>query len=543
MITRKLHITSIDDASLILERCKQYSYAFRLLYKMIDESSDTAFIERFKERFDLTDIDYRSLVAMVKARRSAWDARNEEISTRIADLEYTLSEDSSMSNRKRYRLLNKVAYLRKSLDYNIVFGGRRLLADITREYNKGESRDGNRLSSLISEYREKRIMAFSVMGEGNQKGNRFFDLSGISEGRIVYKPKKGVRVRITFKVPKKFQREMLSLQEAAMGNALPVTVSVGREWIYFSFDEERLNGYAVDEVSRRADVREVKRLRLPKESEAERIKEIYRRYYEERDRKRMEGKIEGRCISVDLNPTNIGYSVLDRTDDGEAEVVSCGWIDLSEVCRNLHVASGSREQEWQTNKRRYEISMVVKYLFRIAEHYGCSKFIMEDLDIDRAERTGEGSTEFRRKVNLLWNRTLLEGIVMRRCNQTGIDLVRVNPAYTSFIGNMRHPYVDATNASIEIGRRGLHMYTKGAFYPVMDAGSLSTVEAAKFGADVSGETHPSWPELRKSLRGRCESDAVFEHRLRTALDEIPNELYLRFSMFSYNSKIICITFN
>ena len=53
MITRKLHITGIDNASLIIERCKQYSYAFRLLYKMVDESSDTAFIERFKATYAL----------------------------------------------------------------------------------------------------------------------------------------------------------------------------------------------------------------------------------------------------------------------------------------------------------------------------------------------------------------------------------------------------------------------------------------------------------------------------------------------------------
>ena len=94
-----------------------------------------------------------------------------------------------------------------------------------------------------------------------------------------------------------------------------------------------------------------------------------------------------------------------------------------------------------------------------------------------------------------------------------------------------------------MGGRGLGRYARGACDPVRDAGSLSTVEAAKFGADASGETHPSWPELRKSLRGRCESDVVFEHRLRTALKDLPQESYSRFSMFSYNSKVICITFN
>ena len=151
----------------------------------------------------------------------------------------------------------------------------------------------------------------------------------------------------------------------------------------------------------------------------------------------MAGKIEKRCLAIDLNPTNIGYSVLDRTDDG---------------------------------------------------------------DFGLSEETDYSTREFRRKVNNLWNRSLLENIITRRCNETGIELIKTNPVYTSFIGNMRHPYADATNASIEIGRRGLHRYTKGAFYPSMDVGSLSTVEAEKFGADASGETCSSWVELKSMPR-------------------------------------------
>ena len=146
-------------------------------------------------------------------------------------------------------------------------------------------------------------------------------------------------------------------------------------------------------------------------------------------------------------------------------------------------------------------------------------------------------------VNNIWNRSLLESVITRRCNETGIELIKSNPVYTSFIGNMRHPYVDATNASIEIGRRGLHRYTKGAFYTSMDVGSLSTVEAEKIGAYASGETCSSWVELRKSLQSRCQDKVDFEHRLRTALENLPMESYSRFSMFSCNSKVICITFN
>ena len=543
MITRKLHISEIDNASFIQERCRQYSYAFRLMFKMFDESSDPEFAERFMQRFGLKDIDYRSLQSQVKARKDSESTQKKKIEERISEFEDALANDSKLTDFKRYKIHRKIARLRKSLENNLVFGGRNLLTKITKEYNKGDNKDEAKLSKLIETFREKRVMPFYCTGEANKKGNRFFDLSAIAEGKVVYKPQKGTKVNIAFKLPKKFQDEIVRLQGMAMSKEIAVSVSLRTEWLYLMFDEEKLNGFAIDEVSRRYDVKLLKGKGLPKDMEKEEIKSIYREYYRKQEEVKLAGKIEKRCLVIDLNPTNIGYSVLDRTDDGECRVVSCGLIDISSLCRRLNSSSSSKVQKWQNNKRRYELTMIVKRLFTLAKHYRCSKFIIEDLELGLSEETDYSTREFRRKVNNLWNRSLLESVITRRCNETGIELIKVNPAYTSFIGNMRHPYADATNASIEIGRRGLHRYTKGAFYPSMDVGSLSTVEAEKFGADASGETCSSWVELRKSLQSRCQDKVDFEHRLRTALEDLPSESYSRFSMFSYNSKVICITFN
>lgn len=543
MITRKLHIIEIDNASFIQERCRQYSYAFRLMFKMFDESSAHKFAARFMERFGLRAIDYRSLQSQVKARKDAEATQKKKIEGRITELEATLANDSRLTDFKRYKIYRKIAHLEESLKNHPVFGGRKLLAAITTEYNKGASKDEAKLSKLIESFREKRVMQFHCTGEANRKGNRFFDLSAIGEGRIAYKPQRGIKVNITFKVPKKFQDEIALLQEKAMNKEIAVSISLDTEWLYLTFDDERFNGFAVDEVSRRHDVKLLKEKGLPKDVEREEIKSIYREYYRKQEEVKLAGKIEERCLAIDLNPTNIGYSVLDRKDDGDCKVVSCGLLDISNLCKRLNSSSSSKVQKWQNNKRRYELTMILKRLFTLARHYRCSKFIMEDLKLGLSEETDYGTREFRRKVNNLWNRSLLESIITRRCNETGIELIKVNPAYTSFIGNMRHRYVDATNASIEIGRRGLHRYTKGAFYPLMDVGSLNTVEDEKFGADASGETCSSWVRLRKSLQSRCRDKADFEHRLRTTLKDLPMESYSRFSMFSYNSMVICITFN
>jgi hypothetical protein len=51
----------------------------------------------------------------------------------------------------------------------------------------------------------------------------------------------------------------------------------------------------------------------------------------------------------------------------------------------------------------------------------------------------------------------------------GINIYTVNPAYSSFIGNLMYNYTDAINASIEIARRGYEYRikkNKKAFYPI-----------------------------------------------------------------------------
>ena len=538
MITRKMKITYCSDFDFIKDKVKSYSYAMRLMCKMIDESSDNNFIAKFKTRFNLTDIEYRSLVADAKAKITSMETTNESKKKKIEELNKKLYEDKILTKREKYKIFNKVAFLTKSLENNIVFGGRNLLQKITREYNKKSDKDEKLLKEYLTEYRNKRngIPCF-ITGEANQKGNRFFDFSGLGNGKVIYKPFKGKRIEIEFKLPKKFKNDFLKLSEMAGKKEISITVSLGLEYIYFTFDEEKLNGYAIDENERRSDVKEIKRQGYPKEIETLKIKEVYKEHYDRQRAKKLVGKIKDRCAAVDLNPTNIGFSILDKTDEN-ISIIHCGWFDMERLCVKTGNASHSKEQKYLNNKRKYELSVVLKKLFNIARHYKCSQFIMEDLDGD-FENKGK---ETNRKVKNLWNRNLIENIIRRRCNETGIELIKINPVYSSFIGNIQYSYVDAVNASIEIGRRGLFKYTKGTFYPCIRCKDLDTVEA-KFGVDVSNGTSSDWVTLYKSLKDLFPDGNEFSHRLRTALNNIPKDKYSMFSMSSHYSKVNYIKFN
>ena len=124
------------------------------------------------------------------------------------------------------------------------------------------------------------------------------------------------------------------------------------------------------------------------------------------------------------------------------------------------------EKPKEANKRKYETSILIKELFKIIKHFRCHSIITEDLNFKGS--TDHGNKVSNRKINNLWNRELIEQIISRRCNEEGILKIEVNPCYTSFIGNIMYDEFDPVAASLEIGRRGIHKYSTGGFYPELD---------------------------------------------------------------------------
>ena len=534
MITRKLCILETNDSDFIREKQIAYSYAFRRLYKMIEESSDKDFVSRFKEVFSLNDIEYDSLISEVKSLKNREMAHNASILEKIDKLNEGLS-NGTLTKKERYKSLKKISYLTKRIGKETCFGGLAAQRKLTYECNK-PIRDERKINAIRNELRTKRVLPFRIVGEANQKGNRFFDLSKLGDGVVIYKPYRGKKILLNVLIPKNWHYELSNLSTAAECKGIPVSVSLCEHNICLTYDEERLNGYAVDEVSRRKEVSDIKRQHHPKEVEKELIKSKYKEYYDLQREKKLKGKIDGRCIAIDMNPTNVGYSVLDKTDNG-VKVIASGLYDLTKICAKSDKGSSSNESKYLVNKRRYEITIIAKELFKVLTHYKCSKFVIEDLG---SVRDSNLSREANRKVKNIWNRELFLSVIQRRCNENGVELIKVNPCYTSFIGNIQHKFVDATNASIEIGRRGLHKYENGGFYPHRTAEDNRTLEA-KFGNVVDCSTDRSWVEIYKSLRKSIGS-MDFSYRLRTRLCEV-NVPYKVFSVNSYKSNVKVITFN
>ena len=518
MISEDLHIISTSNDKFISHKRNEFSNAFRYGYAIQSDPNKPSWNKKkIMKMFSMTDWETRSLKSAVDAQILAYNEQQKELEERITELEELLV-DEELSKRKRFKYIRKIAQLRRRLGMQLVFGSYNLIKKITKEYNKpiGE-RDEKKIAAWKAQFSEKRNMSLFVVGEANQKGNRYFDFNRLAEGIIIYKSNRYNHVEIKIKVTKWNKPLLLKLQKLAIDCMIPISVRLSNDNISLSYDESFLNGYEFKETEMKHEIKEIRKKK--KDLADEELKRIVNdcriKYHREQENRMLVGKKANRYISIDMNPTNIGYVVFDVLKGDEIKIIEIGEFDMSLLAKRLGVASTHYKQLKQNDKRKYELTIVLKKLFNIANHYGCSRFVIEKLNTEYKDGE-EFSKEANRKIKNLWNKELTLQIIRRRCSVNGIKLIEVNPCHSSFIGNVQHPFEDAASAACEIGRRGTQQYIEnGKFYPTVTDEDMDTLKRL-FGSDALCSTDCNWVEIYKSCKSLFEKNSDFEHRFRTA---------------------------
>ena len=518
MISEDLHIISTSNDKFISHKRNEFSNAFRYGYAIQSDPNKPSWNKKkIMKMFSMTDWETRSLKSAVDAQILAYNEQQKELEERITELEELLV-DEELSKRKRFKYIRKIAQLRRRLGMQLVFGSYNLIKKITKEYNKpiGE-RDEKKIAAWKAQFSEKRNMSLFVVGEANQKGNRYFDFNRLAEGIIIYKSNRYNHVEIKIKVTKWNKPLLLKLQKLAIDCMIPISVRLSNDNISLSYEESFLNGYEFKETEMKHEIKEIRKKK--KDLADEELKRIVNdcriKYHREQENRMLVGKKANRYISIDMNPTNIGYVVFDVLKGDEIKIIEIGEFDMSLLAKRLGVASTHYKQLKQNDKRKYELTIVLKKLFNIANHYGCSRFVIEKLNTEYKDGE-EFSKEANRKIKNLWNKELTLQIIRRRCSVNGIKLIEVNPCHSSFIGNVQHPFEDAASAACEIGRRGTQQYIEnGKFYPTVTDEDMDTLKRL-FGSDALCSTDCNWVEIYKSCKSLFEKNSDFEHRFRTA---------------------------
>ncbi|GAP99301.1 mobile element protein [Leptolyngbya sp. NIES-2104] len=182
------------------------------------------------------------------------------------------------------------------------------------------------------------------------------------------------------------------------------------------------------------------------------------------------------CLGVDLNPGVIGWSYC----DAEGNLKAHGQFRVT-------------LQDKTTQQTKAIVGDVCAQLVGIAQSFGCP-IVIERLDFERkkASMREQGVRYARMLSNFAYS--LFDAMLFSRCERFGIELIRVNPAYSSLIGLVKFMQLyglsSDTAAALVLARRALH---KSERIPAKSASCLP-VERHK-------HVWSFWNALSKKLKG------------------------------------------
>jgi IS605 OrfB family transposase len=146
------------------------------------------------------------------------------------------------------------------------------------------------------------------------------------------------------------------------------------------------------------------------------------------------------ALGIDFNPASIDWTVIDR----EGNLTAHGSIKIN-------------VQDKRSNQTKDIIGKVVAQVVRVAESFRVP-VVIEDLDFQqkKASLKEKGRKYARMLSNMAYSR--FTQMIETRCYRTGVELIFVEPAYTSVIGVTKYMAMYGLNsgcaAALVIARRG-----------------------------------------------------------------------------------------
>jgi len=295
-----------------------------------------------------------------------------------------------------------------------------------------------RIKGLINNKQIKnyRLLPINIQGEETKMGNRSFRLDIINNNQIVFKVNRNQHIILELpKLRNNYKKKLYQLEQLN-------DIGQGKKGLTYSVK--------LDENY------------------------IYITYQEPQIKY---NPVNTRYIGIDLNPNEIGLSIK----DGDK---------ILEVRR--YILSIDENNHHKIEYELYEISKKISHLFK---SYNCKFIFVEDLTI-KTKNHNKGK-KFNKMINNQWIRNKFINNLENRIKIINGQLFKINPAYSSFIGNIMYNYDDSINASLEIGRRGYEVIIikNKKFYPEFNLSSLKDQWKEYFNDGIK-----SWKEFYAQIK-------------------------------------------
>jgi len=113
--------------------------------------------------------------------------------------------------------------------------------------------------------------------------------------------------------------------------------------------------------------------------------------------------IPGRVLALDLNPTRLGWAVVEKAPgkSGSCRCVAWGLFECPDFARRLGLASDDPKSVAQTHKRKFELAILAKKAAILAKHYLVRAAVTERLNLGPRDY-GKGR-RFNRLINQVWS--------------------------------------------------------------------------------------------------------------------------------------------
>ena len=264
------------------------------------------------------------------------------------------------------------------------------------------------------ELKDSRNTGIISEGEMNQKGNRLFKID-IEKSKFIYKRacKEHYDLKIVEKLSDKRRNILQKLEVLMSEKKIPVTIRLKKDHIYLSYDEKVVE-----------------------------------------KEKQFKGLFKNRILGIDLNPNYFGISIIEFNHQDKYRVIHKEVIDLNEL------------QKQSKNKIHHELYEINHHILKLCKTWKVFKLAIEDLKFKKSDKFW--SKDLNRLCRNKFRYSFVKSHLNTLCNVYGVELIEVNAAYSSIIGNFVHgsdACPDMVAASIEIARRAYKKFQKGWIYP------------------------------------------------------------------------------
>jgi hypothetical protein len=378
-----------------------------------------------------------------------------------------------------------------------------------------------RCKGLISseEWKQRRLMPLSVVGETNHRGNRHFRMSPDARTVEITILKTSIRVSVPAMVGK-WGKILPALAKLAHDREVALQFRIDDQNIYVTFDEldiRRLNPGVTLQAAKDADILMGVRPRRGRPRADWYVPRPVRmdhgpRFVHPEWKDRVTSSPH-RAIGIDLNPNWIGVSVIECLSD-PMRISATKLLDHQLV--HLGIEAGASDE-----MVKEALAKAISRIIMMARAWNCP-LIGVEAGLGHL-RSATKSKKLNRSING-WGRSIFKSILARRCRLSGIQMVEVRGAYSTTVGNLSFPIPDACASASEIARRAIALRADiKESLPVFEIGMVShlwkneisaattwveahrivkTTKSRRNGSLGIGYRRPHYDEIHHSPEGR-----------------------------------------